>query len=145
VMDGPDSVADLEQWAQVCLQQHGQPGAPNEYVIQQATMRTIAINTTNLPGIRDLLQESTTWSNGQTISRELTYAEGPWEHDNRDLVLEQGYETSGLPPQACCPNKDCTQRMPIVVSGLRDIDNPGSPATPELTQERYLDCFCPQC
>jgi hypothetical protein len=35
--------------------------------------------------------------------------------------------------------------MPIVVSGLRDIDNPGSPATPELTQERYLDCFCPQC
>jgi hypothetical protein len=77
VADGPDSVADLEQWAQVCLQQHGQTGAPNEHIIQQTTMQTIAINTTNLPGIRDLLHESTTWPNGQTISRELTYTEGP--------------------------------------------------------------------
>ena len=120
VTDGPDSVSNLEQWAQVYLQQHGQPGALNEYVIQQATMRTITIDTTSLPKMRDLLQQSMTWPTEQTISRELTYAEGPWDQDNRDSVLEQGYETSGLPPQACCPNKDCTQRMPIAVSGLRE-------------------------
>ena len=108
-------------------------------------MRTITINTTNLPGMRDLLQQSTTWPNEQTISIELTYAEGPWEQDNRDSVLEQGYETSGLPPLACCPNKDCTQGMPIVVSGLREIDSPASSTTPDVTEERYLDYFCPQC
>ena len=62
-------------------------------------------------------------------------------HDNRDSVLGQGYETSGLPPQAGCPNKDCTQGMPIVVSGTRNIDNPASSTTPEITQERYLDYF----
>ena len=99
VADGTDSVADLEQWAQVCLQQHGQPGALNEHVIQQFTMRTIAINTTNLPGIRDLLQQSMTWPNEQTISRELTYSVGPWEQDNRDSVLEQGPPSTGMLPE----------------------------------------------
>jgi hypothetical protein len=141
VADGSDYAANLEQWAQVYLQQHGQLGVLNGYVIQQVTMRVIVINTTNLPEMRDLLQQSMTWPNEQTTSRELTYTEGPWEQDNRDSVLEQGYETFGLPPQACCPNKDFTHRMPIVVSGLRDIDNPVSSITPEVTQERYLDYF----
>ncbi len=59
-----------------------------------------------LPEMRALLQQSTTWSSEQTISKELTYSEGPWEQDNRDSVLEQGFETSGLSSQACCPNKD---------------------------------------
>ena len=85
-----------------------------------------------------------TWSNEHIISRELIPAEGPWEHDNRDSVLEQGYETSGLPPEACCPNKDCTQGIPIVVSGIRNIDNPVASTTPDIMQERYLDYFCPQ-
>ena len=35
--------------------------------------------------------------------------------------------------------------MPIVVSGIRNIDNPAVSTTPEITQERYLDYFCPQC
>jgi hypothetical protein len=56
VVDGPDSADDLEQWAQVYLQQHGQP----EYVIQQVTMRTIVIHTTSLPEMRALLQQSMT-------------------------------------------------------------------------------------
>ncbi len=107
-------------------------------------MRTISINTTNLPTVRDLLQQSMTWPNEHTISRELAYTEGPWEHDNRDSVLDQGYETSGLPPQAWCPNKDCTQGISIMVSGIRNIDNPSLSTTPEVTWERYLDYFCPQ-
>ncbi len=81
----------------------------------------------------------------QTISKEITYSEGPWEQDNRDSVPEQGFETSGLSSQVCCPNKDCTLKMPIVISGLRNIDDPASSTTPEVTQERYLDYFCPQC
>jgi hypothetical protein len=60
VEDGPDSASNLEQWAQEYLRHHQQPGASKEYVIRQATMRTITINTTNLPGMRDLLQQSTT-------------------------------------------------------------------------------------
>ncbi len=131
--NGPDSANDLEQWAQVYLQQHGQTEALKEYVIQQVTMRTITIKTTSLPEIRALLQQSITWPSQQTISKELTYSEGPWEQDNRDSVLEQGFETSGLSSQACCPNKDCTQKMPIVISGLRNIDDPASSITPEVT------------
>jgi hypothetical protein len=134
--NGPDSANDLEQWAQVYLQQHhdGQIEALKEYVIQQVTMRTITIKTTSLPEIRALLQQSITWPSEQTISKELTYSEGPWEQDNRDSVLEQGFETSGLSSQACCPNKDCTQKMPIVISGLRNIDDPASSITPEVTR-----------
>ena len=108
-------------------------------------MRTIAIKTISLPEMRTLLQQSITWPSEQTISKELTYSEGPWEQDNRDSVLEQGFETSGLSLQACCPNKNCTKKMPIVISGLRNIDDPASSSTPEITQERYLDYFCPQC
>ncbi len=52
-------------------------------------MRTITIKTTRLQEMRALLQQSTTWSIEQTISKELTYSEGPWEQDNRDAVLEQ--------------------------------------------------------
>jgi len=106
-------------------------------------MRTISIHTTNLTGMRDLLQQSIIWASEQTISKEFTYTEGPWEQDNRDSVLEQGFEASGLSSQACCPNRDCTQKMPTVISGLRNIDNPISSTTPEVTQERYLDYFCP--
>jgi hypothetical protein len=98
-------------------------------------MRTITIKTTSLQEMRALLQQSTTWPNEQTISKELTYSEGPWEQDNRDSVLEQGFESSGLSSQTCCPNKDCTQKMPTVISGLRNIDDPASPSTPEITQE----------
>jgi len=123
----------------------GQTGAFGEYKIGQVVKRTLTIKTSNLPRVRDLLQQSATWSNEHIISRELTYAEGPWEHDNRDSVLEQGYETSDLPPQACCQNKDCTQGMPVVVSGIRNINDPTTSTTPEITQERYLDYFCPQC
>jgi hypothetical protein len=72
VADGPDSATNLEQWAQVYLQQHGQPGALKDYAIQQDTMRTISIHTTNLTGMRDLLQQSITWTSEQTISKELT-------------------------------------------------------------------------
>ena len=43
------------------------------------------------------------------------------------------------------PEQNCTQGLPIVVSGLREIDNSSSSTTPEVTQERYLDYFCPQC
>jgi hypothetical protein len=35
--------------------------------------------------------------------------------------------------------------MPIVISGIRNIDDPASSITPEITQERYLDYFCPKC
>jgi hypothetical protein len=78
---------------------------------------------------------------GPSLPPTTLETQGPWEQDNRDSVLEQGYETSGLPPQTYCPNKDYTQRISIVVSGLRDIDNPVSSITPEVTQERYLDYF----
>ncbi len=86
-----------------------------------------------------------TWPDEHVISRELNYAEGPWELANRDSVLQHGYETSGLPPQACCPNKDGTQGMPVVVSRIRNINNPAASTTSGITQERYLDYFCPQC
>jgi hypothetical protein len=127
VADGPDSANDLERWAQDYLQQHGQTGVLKEYAIKQTIMRTIAIKTTSLQKMRALLQQSTTWPSEQTISKELTYSEGPWEQDNRDSALEQVFETSGLSSQACCPNKDCTQKMPIVISGLRNIDDPLHP------------------
>jgi hypothetical protein len=84
VSDDPDASSNLEQWAQDYLRQHGQLGVLDEYAIKQATMRTISIKTTNLPTVRELLQQSMTWTNEHTISRELTYGEGPWEHDIRD-------------------------------------------------------------
>ena len=34
---------------------------------------------------------------------------------------------------------------PILVSGIRNIDNPAASTTSEITQERYLDYFFPQC
>ena len=42
-------------------------------------MRTIDIKTTSLPEMRALLQQSITWPSEQTISKELTYSESPWE------------------------------------------------------------------
>ncbi len=44
---------------------------------------------------------------------------GPVEDTNRDSVIEQSYESSGLPPQACCPNLMCSNMKPVVVSGIR--------------------------
>ncbi len=71
VADEPNAASSLEQWAQDYLRQHGITGALGEYVINQAIKKTISIQTTNLPMVRDLLQQSATWPNEHIISQGL--------------------------------------------------------------------------
>ncbi len=56
------------------------------------------VRTRNLTLLRNLLQEGTECT-AHTLERVLIRETGPWEDMNRDAVLEQGYEASGLPPQ----------------------------------------------
>ena len=53
------------------------------------------------------------------------------------------YESSGLPPQPCCPNLTSSNRTPSVVTGTRLLQAQTSEESSITTLERYLDCFCP--
>ena len=108
--------------------------------------RTTQVRTSSLILLRDLLQRSTEWTESNTLERGLLRDSGPWQDTNRDTVLEQVYEVSGLSPLACCPR--CTHKQATIISGVRRREAPdGVPAQEqdETSQERYLDCFCAQC
>ena len=103
--------------------------------------RLTTVKTSNLTNLWDLLQESSAWESAHIVERKLTKVSETWEHSNRDAALEQGYEASGLPHHACCPN--CKDKKPVVISGIRDNTAYTAPSQP--MQERFLDCFCPSC
>ena len=113
---GPDAPALLEDWEKKVLRQ---TDAECQYSIEERFKRTIIIKTSYLPEVRDTLQSSSFWSTTHVLSRSLLYDTGPWDDINRDSVIEQVYEASGLPPQACCPNLTCSNRTPAVVTGTR--------------------------
>ena len=103
--------------------------------------RSTTVDIQNLVELRGLLQEITEWETSHTLGRKIFNTPGPWENTDRDTVLEQGYEASGLPPQACCPR--CANKKPVIVSGIRELTDSDIQDPP--LQERYLDCFCPVC
>ena len=139
--EGPDAPVLLEEWSKEVLRQ---TDPETQYSIEEGLLRTIIIRTSYLPEMKDILQSSSNWSTTHTLSRNLLYDTGPWDDTNRDSVIEQVYEASGLPPQACCPNLTCSNRTPAVITGTRPLQaQPSEEST--VTTERYLDCFCPSC
>ena len=96
-----DASALLEAWSNDILRQ---TVTESQYSIEVRFTRTIVIRTSYLSEVRDILHRSSFWSTTHVLSRSLLHDTGPWDDTNRDLVIEQVYETSGLPPQACCPN-----------------------------------------
>jgi hypothetical protein len=58
--------------------------------------RTTEIHTSSLILLRDLLQRSTEWMEFNVLERGLLRKSNPWEDTNRDAVLEQGFEQTGL-------------------------------------------------
>ncbi len=99
--EGSDAPALLEEWAREVSRQ---TDSKTQHSIEERLLIMIIIRTSYLPEIRDILQSSSNWSTTHALSRSLLYDTGPWGDTNRDSVIEQVYEASGLPPQACCPN-----------------------------------------
>jgi hypothetical protein len=96
--------------------------------------------------LRDLLQRSTEWGESNVLERGLLRKSNPWEDTNRDAVVEQVYEKTGLAPVASCPH--CENKQAVVISGVRQREDPHDSRTQEqsgISQERYMDCFCTQC
>ena len=94
--EGPDAPALLEEWAKEVSRQ---TDPETQHSIEEGLLRTIIIRTSYLPEIRDILQSSSNWSTTHNLSRSLLYDTGPWDDTNRDSIIEQVYEASGLPPQ----------------------------------------------
>jgi hypothetical protein len=112
---------------------------------QEGWKRITEVRTTSLILLRDVLQESTEWTELNILERGLLRDSGPWQDTNRDAVLEQGYEAKGLSHLSSCPH--CSHKQATIISGVRTRGVPhASPALEiDSTQERYLDCFCSQC
>ena len=107
--------------------------------------RTTEVRTNSLILLRDLLQRSTEWTESNILERGLLREPGPCQDTNRDAVLEQVYETSGLSPLSCYPC--CTHKKATIISGVRERKDPQAIPTQEqdrTSQERYLDYFCSQ-
>jgi hypothetical protein len=85
-------------------------------------------------------QMSAEWTESHFLDRVLLRDSGPWTDTNRDTVLEQGYEASGLSPQDCCPR--CAHKKATIISGVRERRDPHTTPSQEqdrTSQERYLD------
>jgi hypothetical protein len=131
-----DAPALLEEWVKEVSRL---TDVETQYSIGEGFKRTIFMGTSYLPEVRDILESSSHWSTTHVLSRSLLYVTGPWNDANRDSVIEQVYEASGLPPQACCPKY--SNRTPSVVTGTRPFQVPTSEESSTITTERYLDCF----
>jgi hypothetical protein len=142
ISEKPDVSVLLESWASE-IRRLTSTEAP--FTLDEGFHRSVEIKTSYLPTVRDLLHRSSFWSTSHALTRSLLYDTSPWKDTNRDSVIEQSYETSGLPPQACCPNLMCSNVKPVVVSGIRPTPTQSSKEPPIFTSERYLDCFCPSC
>ncbi len=114
--------------------------------IPEKWKRITEIHTSSLMLLRDLLQKNTEWTESNILERDLLRKSDPWEDTNRDAVLEEGVEKTGLSPLACCPH--CNNMQTAVISGIRQREDlHGRPAQEQggTSQERYMDCFCDQC
>ena len=94
-----------EEWAKELLEEwikkvSRQTDTEIQYSIGEGFKRTIFIGTSYLPEVRDILHSSSFWSTTHIVSRSLLYDTGPCDDTNRDSVIEQVFEASGLPPQA---------------------------------------------
>ena len=98
ISEKPDASALLEAWASD-IGRLSSTEVP--FTIVKGFKRSVEIRTPYLPEVRDLLHRSSFWSTSHVLARSLLYDTGPWKDTNRDSVIEQAYETSGLPPQAC--------------------------------------------
>ena len=96
LVEGSDAPALLEEWVKEVSRL---TDAKTRHSIEEGLLRTITIRTSYLPEIRDILQSSSYWSTTHDLSRSLLYDTGPWDDTNRDSVIEQVYEASGIPPQ----------------------------------------------
>ena len=79
------------------------------------------------------------------LERGLLRKSNPWEDTNRDAVVKQGFEKTGLAPVDWYPH--CNNKQAVVISGVRQREDPhGSRAQEQsgIPQERYMDCFCAQ-
>jgi hypothetical protein len=92
------------------------------FTIVEGFKWSVEIRTPYLPEVRDLLHRSSFWSTSHVLARSLLYDEGPWKDTNRDSVIEQVYETSGLPPQAS-PRRDTltVSALPVGISKISVI------------------------
>ncbi len=86
--------------------------------------RTTEVRTSSLVLLRDLLQRSTQWTESIILERCLLQESGPCQVTNRDTVLEQVYEVSGLSPLSCCPR--CMHKKVTIISGVRKRETPSS-------------------
>ncbi len=116
ISEKPDASVLLEAWTSDIRRL---TSTESRFTIEEDFKRSVEIRTSYLPEVRDLLHRSSFWSTSQALVRSLLYDTGLWKDTNRDSVIEQSYETSGLPPQACCPNLMCSNMKPVVVSGIR--------------------------
>ena len=118
---------------------------PQPHVTEQ-WKRTTEIRTSSLILLRDLLQRSTELGESNVLERGLLRQSNPWEDTNRDTVMEQVYEKTGLAPVASCPQ--CQNKQAVVISGVRQREDPCDSQAhlrSEMSQERYMECFCSQC
>jgi len=118
---------------------------PQPHVTEQ-WKRTTEVRTNSLILLRDLLQISTEWGESNVLERGLLRQSSPWEDTNRDAVMEQVYEKTGLAPVASCPQ--CQNKQAVVISGVRQREDPcdsQAHVRSEMSQERYMECFCSQC
>jgi hypothetical protein len=114
----------------------GQPSKTSRDVEKNNNVPNKPLNKTKRPSTGEHRVERIIYSRQKTFYETQT---GPWEHTNRDTVLKQGYEASGLPPRTCYPR--CRNRKPSIISGVCDIDAPDNTLSQEqakTTQELGL-------
>lgn len=73
-----------------------QPNNTPKHQTVEMWKRTTTVRVQNLVELKDLLQESTEWETSYIFERKIINDPGPWESADRDTVMEQGYESSGL-------------------------------------------------
>ena len=126
-------IAEDTSAAQTLMNRTPRGNVESQHQVTEMWKPTTEVRANSLILLRDLLQRSAEWTESHILDRGLLRESGPWQDTNRDTVLEQGYEASGLSPQACCPR--CTHKKATIISGVRERRDPHTPSKTELRKK----------
>ena len=79
-------------------------------------MTIVTVKMKSLKRVSEMVLESGKELEGEGIERKVIVEEGPWMGEDKDIALEQYFQTEGLSTCAKCQHCECEGKKPRILT-----------------------------